>query len=311
MLFGYESNWKEMLQKAQEIATEKHFKLVYAATTGSISKGIPAIDSDYDIRFLFIKEDSFEKKYDPRCCREEDIVYRHFQDESHNLNLEIKYTYDRLAFWELTSFLKLIVTPQIGEETWDKNGLYYIVEHTFLTPYAWDPYGIQLKVIPLINSYFKKQYSYPYYKKVMERRTLLEKIRTKDYIDAVWAALSVTWIDKYKQAAPIDFWTLLSQITSVDEREFIRKWMLTKIEECNEVVSSKEHRVRTRSRTSVFMDRDDKIEGIIDRAYTVIQNSPLCEEYNVEEQYQRIDIIIEVIERSVAPLPVWGLTVEL
>jgi len=305
MLFGMESNWKQMLNHAQEIAKEKNFEIVYAATMGSISRGIPAIDSDYDIRFLYIKKDFPEVKYNPKECKEEDIIYRFFRDAEHKTDINICYTYDRMAFWELTAFLNLLVEPQIGTETRNREGLYYVVEHTFLSPYTWDPYGIQQKVLPFIYKYSKSEYVNIYCQRLKAKVNDDKHIYAKQYIDAVWASLCLKWIEEYGSPAPIDFETLVTVINDKEVREYIKWWTYNTIENCNKEFIETENKVRGFTRKNVICERDSVIDRIL-RSENDISSTygrDLVKKESLKVQYEQIDMLIDAIAHGIKQVP--------
>lgn len=305
MFYGKEVTWKEILKHAEAIAEEQGMILVYGATMGSISRGIPALDSDYDIRFLFLKKDNPMKVWDPKKCLESDIVYRYFRDKNHRTDIDITYVYDRMAFWELTSFLQLLVEPQIGTETWDKNGLYYVVEHTFLSPYTWDPYGIQQKVMPFIYRYAKPEYSVNHFREMIEKAYNNElkngKMGAKDYLDALWAALSLQWIRKNGGPSPVDFGVLLTSVEESDVRKRLERWGQEIIEKCNYTLRVSNSQIRGFSRYNVFCKREDYVERVVSEVYdgAIREEFGRTQDADYEKQYRQVGLLIDAVVREI------------
>lgn len=265
MFFGSESIQKEIIEKANRIAREHDMRLIYGTTTGSISKGIQAYDSDYDIRFLFVRNSAPNKLYTAMNCKEEDIIYRYFTQEDHSVFVEKKEIFDRIAFWEFSSFLQFLIVPQIGKETKDANGLYYIVEHTFLSPFTWDPYGIQESLQAFIQLVFKPQYSIPYYQNLIKIRFTeeTELINAKDYVDAVWAAMSILWLLKFRKPAPLHFYTLLTAVDDIELREGLVNLINYTYENIKNYCIQENPDVRSIGRHYVDVKRNKKIDDFI------------------------------------------------
>lgn len=306
MLYGEENVWKKILHHGEVLADERECRIVYAAVTGSISRGISVWDSDYDIRFLFIKKDFPEKKYDPKICKENDIIFRYFRDTNHQTDIDISYTYDRMAFWELSSFLSLLVEPQIGNETWDVNGLYYITEHTFLSPYTWDPYGIQQRVVPFIYRYAKPQYSCPYYRNIINKANSKPQMRAKDYVDALWAALSLEWLKQYGGPAPVDFETLATIIADVKQRNYIREWVYTTLDVCNCQFEKNGNNRRSFSRENVICKRNKEIDAFLNNGIAISECAASIKSCCAEPltvQKLQINTLIDAIARGILHQP--------
>lgn len=183
MLFGSEEFQKRFLQDAIQFADENNYILLYGALVGGISKGLQYEDSDYDTRFLYVNRDNPKKIYIPFHEKEADLKHRVYFD-----NLP----YEFIPLWEFTSFIQFLHTPAFdGKESC---GLYNIVGWTMQSPYTWDPYGIQMKIVPIMNSVFRKEKFIPYHvEQIKEYFTLNDRIIIKDYLYAIYAALCIKW----------------------------------------------------------------------------------------------------------------------
>lgn len=201
MLFGTLELQEEVIKQAQKYAEEDGVKLVFGAMIGSISKGLQYADSDYDERFLYLRKDFPQKICIPTEMKEEELVKRHYPENK---------IYDCIPFWEMTSFLQFLVEPGFKDDF--SVGLYNIVGWTFLSPYIWDPYGLQSKLVPLMNKIFCSEYEIAYHKEVLEKYIVefgRERIITKNYLYAVHAAATIEWSVKYKEQPPVHLHTLL------------------------------------------------------------------------------------------------------
>lgn len=200
MLFGNEHIQKELLNEVAICERERGFKVIFGAMVGSISKGLQYYDSDYDTRFLYVNKDFPDKIFIPDEIEEKEIIYRkYFKDTP----------YEWIPFWEFSSFLQFLVNPMIDKKF--SVGLYNVVGWTFLSPYIYDPYGIQNKILPLIQKLFYSDYSIEYHKDWLESFDLNnDTVVAKDYVYALHSALTIDWINKYNEYPPIYMRTLLS-----------------------------------------------------------------------------------------------------
>ena len=76
MLFGTLELQREVLEQAQKYAEKESMKLIFGAMVGSVSKGLHYADSDYDTRFLYLRNDFPEKICVPCEMQEKELVKR-------------------------------------------------------------------------------------------------------------------------------------------------------------------------------------------------------------------------------------------
>lgn len=202
MLFGNEEFQKRFLHDAMQFAEEKNFMLLYGALVGGISKGLQYEDSDYDTRFLYINREDPQKIYIPYYLKETDLKHRIYFD-----NLP----YEFIPLWEFTSFVQFLHTPAFeGKESC---GLYNIIGWTLQSPYTWDPYGIQMKIIPIMNSVFRKEKFIPYHvDQIKEYFSQDRQIIIKNYLYAIYAALSIKWAIEKETFPPVYMKSLVMEI---------------------------------------------------------------------------------------------------
>lgn len=214
MLFGNKNLQNKVLEDAIKFAEENHFRIVYGAVVGGISRGAQYKDSDYDTRFLYINEDFPNKIYFPRFESENTIIKRFYTDG-------IIFPYEWIPCWELTSFFQYLKEPYIeGKFSY---GLYNVVGWTMQSPYTWDPYGLQQKLIPLINKIFDKKCLIEYH--LSQVKLFWEKdqsmILVKNYIYTIYSTVALNWILKNNTFNPIYLRTMVSVMTSGELRKKI------------------------------------------------------------------------------------------
>ena len=201
MLYGSLERQELTLREAHKYAESIGAKLIFGAMVGSVSKNVQYADSDYDTRFLYLREDFPEKICVPSEMTEDELVKRYYPEDE---------VFEWIPFWEATSFLQFLLTPSFKDDF--SVGLYNIVGWTFQSPYVWDPYGLQNRLLPLMNKIFRSDYEIAYHKKEIERyREGLRQERAvaKDYLYTVHAAATIEWSMEYQEQPPIDLETLL------------------------------------------------------------------------------------------------------
>ena len=208
MLYGTLKQQEDVLEQATRYAEETGMKLIFGAMVCSVSKGLHYADSDYDTRFLYLRKDFPNKICVPSEMKEEELVKRYYPEGK---------IYEWIPFWEATSFLQFLVNPSFKNDF--SVGLYNIVGWTFQSPYVWDPYGLQSKIMPLINTIFNKEYEIAYHKGIINKyQNELENefVITKSYLYSVHAAATIEWSVKYNVQPPVDLQTLLFGLNRED-----------------------------------------------------------------------------------------------
>lgn len=110
---------------------------------------------------------------------------------------------DCLPFWEATSFFQFLKHPSYTKEI--SLGLYNTFAWTMFSPYTWDPYGLQMKLIPFLNSAFNASWQFKWHKQILEKYHASDKtsLSWKDYLKAIHAALSMDYIRARNEFSPI------------------------------------------------------------------------------------------------------------
>lgn len=201
MLYGTLKQQEDILKEAKKYAKEKEMILIFGAMVGSVSKGCQYADSDYDTRFLYLRKDFPNKICIPEQMKEDELVQRYYLEDK---------VFEWIPFWEATSFFQFLDIPSFLNDF--SVGLYNIVGWTLQSPYIWDPYGLQSKLLPLINTIFNPSYEVLYHKQIIQKykEQLNEnRIIVKSYLYSVHAAATIEWSIKYNQQPPVDLQTLL------------------------------------------------------------------------------------------------------
>ncbi|MGN0739628.1 MAG: hypothetical protein ACI4LX_05595 [Treponema sp.] len=222
MLPGNENLRKEFMDDVWLYAKEHSVHPIYIGMDGSRSKGMDSADSDYDTRVLYVP-----------ACLDGRVVHFPWLEEEKNLHQKF-YTNEKseisgkpwefIPFWEATSFFQFLKCPRF-KDCKESSGLYKIVGWTMKTPYSWDPYGLQMKIVPLIDSIFRADYEVGWYKEEIKLYWSQEKdsMLMKHYMKALHASLCIQWMKNCYGVPPVDKHTLIYGNPSVS-RDFAKEF---------------------------------------------------------------------------------------
>lgn len=204
MIFGSADFQKELFENIRDIEIRENFTVLYIGTVGSISCGFSDQVSDYDVKCLFIRKDSFIDKSDKH--NEEKIRFREFNTEK---------VYECIAFWEISAFINFLAEPFI--DSGNKYNLWRNVMWLFMTPYAWDPLGLKEKIrydlLPCMNLQNELLYHYNIMDKQFSNKKTVGEFDRKELSRLLHAFLSIKWIHTKNELPPLNLLSLLS-ITS-------------------------------------------------------------------------------------------------
>lgn len=295
MLFGNIELQQTVLKEAQDYADKNHLKLVFGAMVGSISKGLFYADSDYDTRFLFLKDNYKTTKCIPWEMEEKELVYRHYPSD--------KVIYEWIPFWELTSFINFLQKPSFKDDF--SEGLYNVVGWTFNSPFIWDPYGIQNKILPYINMIFEKKYELKSHIRVIEKykeqiNESKQTILAKSYLYMIHSALSIQWILDKNTFPPVYMDTLLLYGKDGSLYEQVKRIISDSREKSYVNYLSKKPEELHGMHFNIITDRDESIDCYILKMLQLGRDE-ISKELLFTETYKNsiIQKIFQVIDESI------------
>ncbi len=300
MLFGYQYE-KKVLDDAMRFAEENDMKLLYGAMVGGISKGLQNFDSDYDTRFLYIKKDFPQKMYEPEKCKESALIKRYYPEEDE--------LYEWIPFWELTSFFSYLENPILDGKF--SIGLFGVVLWTMMSPYVWDPYGLQNKLVPYINTFFSKYYAVKYYLMQIENQMSMgneKQILLKRYLYAVHAACSIEWVIKNATMPPVYLRTLYLTAQNDNVEKEIEKLIATMHGEADKLLGvSKEIKQMHQTHATILTGKNEILEDYINRVR--IQGEEFLLNYSQADNKCKSNImqIISLVDQSLHEKEVNGI----
>lgn len=194
---------QEIINKLKEIEKREHVKIIYAIESGSRAWGFESIDSDYDVRFIYMR-----KKEDYLCLDEKSDV----------IELPIDKVFD-ISGWDIKKALKLLYKSNPSLLEWFASPIVYkeAKEASYIR-----------EVIPL---YFSQKKLYHHYQKMT--KTLLkymnkEKVPVKKYLYIFRCILSSQYIIHNKKQSPIEIERLIECELPNELREDINKLLMIK-----------------------------------------------------------------------------------
>ncbi len=184
---------KEIVDNLSAIEQKHHVRILLAAESGSRAWGFASPDSDYDVRFIFVRE---EEEY-LRLVVPKDVIEWQL-DEVLDIN-----------GWDVKKALLAFARGNPNVMEWDNSPIIYR-----LTP-EWQ------SMKATVRSYFSEKSALCHYYGTAKNTYLSsltgEKVRYKKYFYALRPILCCRWIERYHQAPPVEFKQLLKLFSEQEE----------------------------------------------------------------------------------------------
>ena len=192
---------QEIINKLNEIEKKERVKIIYAIESGSRAWGFESIDSDYDVRFIYVR-----KKEDYLCLDEKSDV----------IELPIDKVFD-ISGWDIKKALKLLYKSNPSLLEWFASPIVYkeAKEASYIR-----------EVIPLYFSQ-KKLYHQKMTKTLLKYMNK-EKVPVKKYLYIFRCILSSQYIIHNKKQSPIEIERLIECELPNELREDINKLLMIK-----------------------------------------------------------------------------------
>lgn len=186
-----------IIERLKQLEVEKNIKILYACESGSRAWGFPSIDSDYDIRFIYIHPLDYYLSI--HIDKQKDTIEMPFKDE-----LDI-------AGWDLKKALDLFFRSNAAIMEWLHSPKIYIENLPVIE---------ELRILTL-DYYNLKTLRYHYYhlaRKSYEHFQLSFKPNLKQFFYILRAIYSVQWIDEYEyKVIPNHFADIMEGVVQDDE----------------------------------------------------------------------------------------------
>lgn len=291
MLFGDKEQRAFILETAKRYADSIDVKLVFGAMVSSISKNCHYSDSDYDAAFLYLERDFPHRTHVLSERTEGELIKKCYAEDE---------VFEWIPFWEATAFLY-----QLADPFYKMDANWYHVNWVFMSPYTWDPYGIQNRLLPLMNRIFEGKDEIAYRKEELrlQRRDLGgEYAGAKKYLRAVHAAATIEWCFKYSECPPMDLQSLLYGLN----RE--RVW-----EEIGKVLDQARSDARTYAepafaqgllkrdfhRPAIMTPHNALLLEYIDRISERADSEMVPDKHGLRERVDTVELMYKIVYRSV------------
>ncbi|RYY74286.1 MAG: nucleotidyltransferase domain-containing protein [Gammaproteobacteria bacterium] len=174
----------EIIKRIRNAEIEHNVKILYAVESGSRAWGFASPNSDYDVRFVYVRPKEWYLTIDVEDKR--DVIEYPIVDE-----IDIN-------GWDLRKALKLLWKSNPAIVEWLQSPIVYMDDGVFATTVR--------DLISKIYSVEKGVYHYRSMAKTNYRGYLkTELVPIKKYFYVLRPLLSIKWLEKFKQPAPIEF----------------------------------------------------------------------------------------------------------
>lgn len=177
----------EILNKLAEIETKEHVRVLHAVESGSRAWGVESPDSDYDVRFIYVRPET-----DYLCVREKRDVIEWQLDEVLDIN-----------GWDLKKTLAQFHRGNATLFEWANSPVVY------KTTELW------AKIYDVCRQYFSEKAALYHYcgtaKSTFLQYLQAETVNYKKYIYALRPLLACRFMETYHRVPPVRFDELLRQ----------------------------------------------------------------------------------------------------
>ena len=192
-------------QKLQEIETRENIKILHCIESGSRAWGFASPDSDYDVRFVYVRPIEHYLRLD----KKRDVVEWQLDD-----TLDIN-------GWDVSKFLQLLYKSNPTTFEWNSSPIVY------KTTNEWQ------EISKIINGYFDKKSGLYHYLSMAKTnyRTYLktENVKLKKYFYVLRPILACKWILEKENPPPMLFETLVEQCLDDNMKSYVSKLLDLKI----------------------------------------------------------------------------------
>ena len=177
-----------------ELAMREQIVILYACESGSRGWGFPSPDSDYDVRFIYLRPLEW---------------YLSIEDRRDTIELPVDKVLD-INGWDLRKALKLFKGSNSIVYEWIQSPIVYR-----------DSHNLAAELLSLAHYYYSPRAGIHHYLNMTTDcyREQLQSatVRLKKYFYALRPILAARWIVEHRTAPPMEFGSLLKSIAGRDE----------------------------------------------------------------------------------------------
>ncbi len=198
--------WELVLAKIKEIEQEEHVKVLHVVESGSRAWGFASPDSDYDVRFIYVRDENFYLSLRAR---------KDFIDWELNDVLDIN-------GWDLKKALQHFHKSNVTLFEWSNSPIVYY------TTDEWQKLYTQVA-----KNYFScKSALYHYYgtaNKNYHEYLLDDMVKYKKYFYVLRPILACKWIEEKKCPPPVLFDDLRFSVLEADMQDAVSELLAKKV----------------------------------------------------------------------------------
>ena len=184
-----ENIYDEILSRLEKIQSEENIKILYACESGSRAWGFPSSDSDYDVRFIYIRKPEFYLSIDEG----RDVIEYPIVDDID------------LSGWDLKKALKLFRKSNPPLLEWLQSPIVYFKQ-----------YSVTEQIKSLLPIYYSPLSCMHHYSNMADGnvRDYLrnDKVWLKKYFYVLRPVLACNWIENELGPVPTEFEKLVEAI---------------------------------------------------------------------------------------------------
>lgn len=192
-----EERWAEIKGRIADIEKKEQVKILHAVESGSRAWGFASPDSDYDVRFVYIRPMEY---------------YLHLEEKKDFIDWELNETLD-INGWDLSKTLKHIYKSNAMIYEWIGSPIVY---HTTL---VWE------RIREAAKNYFScKSCMYHYYATARKNFSVYfqdEVVSYKKYFYVLRPILACRWIEERGCPPPVRFSELAAEVLAEDKRAVV------------------------------------------------------------------------------------------
>lgn len=201
----YEGRMEELIrQRLSEIEEKEQVRILHAVESGSRSWGFASPDSDYDVRFIYVRPQN---------------AYLRLQEEKDFIEWELNEVLDVVG-WDLSRVLRYAHKSNATVFEWTTSPVVY---------YTTDSWA---QIRETILGYFSgKSCMYHYYgtaRKNTREHLQGERVKYKKYLYVLRPLLSCRWIEERKSPPPMRFSELCEAVLEEELRPVMQKLLMQK-----------------------------------------------------------------------------------
>lgn len=196
----YEGQMETLISaKLKEIEEKENVKVLHAVESGSRAWGFASPDSDYDVRFIYVRPLSY---------------YLELQSKKDFIDWELNETLD-INGWDLCKALQHFQKSNATMFEWSNSPIVY-----YTTP-EWN------QIQKCVGNYFScKSTMYHYYgtaNKNYHQHLQNDMVKYKKYFYVLRPILACKWIEKKKCPPPVLFQNLVDEVLEEDMRKTVEQ----------------------------------------------------------------------------------------